>query len=297
MIIGVDIGGTKIAASSVAADGSLDRYHVISTVNDCSVLIESIARLVCEIAGDETVHAVGVGLAGFLNKDRSMVLSSPSLSSLAGVDFRSLLEDRLQVPVVLENDVNAAVWGEYVAGAGKGYSNVAMITSGTGVGGGAVLDGRLLVGEGSATEFGHLCVVFEGGRLCGCGRYGCLEAYASGGALKNSIELAFGSNVSTEGIGRLINAGSPAALAAVEEIGRWLAFGCVYVDRVLNPDVFIIGGGVSDIGDVLLGSIAASFLEAGGSLGSVQPEFKLAKLGNYAGVAGAGLLACEVGSA
>lgn len=293
MIIGVDVGGTKTAAAVVSEDGSLNNYRVVPSVDNVAMLVDSITDLVGKVADGGNISAVGVGLPAFLNKDRNRVVSSPNLSSLDGVDFRGLLQKSLKVPVVLENDANVAVWGEYSVGAGREFSSVAMITSGTGVGGGVVLDGRLVVGAGTAAEFGHVRVVSEDGLLCGCGRYGCLELYASGRALKEIVEKAFNSKIGSKSLERLVLAGSPAAMKAVEEIGSWLGVGCVYVDRVVNPEVFIVGGGVSELGGLLLNAVVKGFEKAGGTLGFVQPEFELAMLGNTAGVVGAGLLARE----
>ena len=292
VIVGVDVGGTKVSASIVDPEGRIGEVFTVKTGSSVTGLLDNVVEVVASASEGFKVEAVGVGVAGFMNKGRTSVLMSPNMLWLNNVNFKVLLEERLSVGVVVENDANAAVWGEFKAGAGVGFNNVCMLTVGTGVGGGIVSEGRLVVGAGSAGEVGHFSVV-RNGLECGCGRRGCLELYASGGALKKYVEERMGGQVSPSGVKRLINLGSPAGVDAVHKLGGWLGVGCSVLDAVVNPEVFIIGGGVSDIGGLLLDAVAEGFYREGGPVGDA-PMFKLAQLGNDAGIVGAGLLAHEI---
>ena len=191
--IGVDLGGTKLVAAIVDADGrvsSLRRWPGrVSGYDDALGAITALAgelRQDAEAAGD-TVVAVGVAIAAFLTADRDRVRDATNLTGWRDRPLRADLSERLGLPVVIENDADAAVWGEYVHGAARGEPCVVMATVGTGIGGGIVVGGALVRGGfGLAGEFGHLVVVPDG-RPCGCGTRGCLEAYASGTALTRSV--------------------------------------------------------------------------------------------------------------
>jgi glucokinase len=194
--IGVDLGGTKLLAALVDADGrvsSLRRWPVRAA--GYHQALDAIAELVgdlrreAEDRGGEVI-AVGVAIAAFLTADRERVRDATNLVGWRDRPFRADLHERLRLPVVIENDADAAVWGEYAHGAAGGERCVVMTTVGTGIGGGIVIGGNLVRGGfGLAGEFGHL-VVAPDGRLCGCGARGCLEAYASGTALVRSVRAA-----------------------------------------------------------------------------------------------------------
>ncbi len=180
---GVDVGGTKIAGAVVDTEGKvLEEHRVESPATDTEAIEDAIADLVTELGSRHRIEAVGVGAAGYVSASRSVVMFAPNLA-WRDVDLRSELEERVHVPVVVENDANAAAWGEFRFGAGADADDLLLVTVGTGVGGGIVLDGELFRGSfGAAAEIGHLRVV-PGGRPCGCGKLGCLEQYGSGSAL------------------------------------------------------------------------------------------------------------------
>ncbi len=183
LTIGVDVGGTKVAAGVVDEDGTiLKRARRESPATDTAAIQETIADLVSELSSGLDVEGVGVGAAGFVDVSRSTVLFAPNLA-WRDEPLKAELERRTGLPVVIENDANAAAWGEFAFGAGADAEDLLLVTVGTGVGGGIVLDGRLHRGTfGIAAEIGHLRVVPDG-RPCPCGNRGCWEQYASGSAL------------------------------------------------------------------------------------------------------------------
>lgn len=309
LTIGVDVGGTKIAAGVVDEQGEvLARARRDSPASDAEAIEKTIADLVVELraAVDRPVVGVGVGAAGFIDATRSTVLFAPNLA-WRDEPLRADLEALLGLPVVVENDGNAAAWGEFVYGAGRDVDDLLLVAVGTGVGGGIVLDGRLHRGaSGIAAEIGHLRVV-PGGRLCGCGNTGCWEQYASGSALVADARAAAeadpeaarvllaGAPVSTlDGpmITAAARAGDPFARARLAGLGRWLGEGIASLAAVLDPAAAVIGGGVSAAGDLLLDPLRTAFRENLTGRGH-RPELQVrpAALGNDAGMLGAADLA------
>src|SRR3954449_7633400 len=180
---GIDVGGTKIAGGVVDEDGRiLEELRVESPATDAEAIEEAIAGLVLELRGRHQIETVGVGAAGYVDKARAVVLFAPNVA-WRNEDLKGELEKRVELPVVIENDANAAAWGEFRYGAAHDAEDLLLVTVGTGVGGGLVLDGELYRGaNGVGAEIGHMRVVPDG-ILCGCGKHGCFEQYASGSAL------------------------------------------------------------------------------------------------------------------
>ena len=180
---GVDVGGTKIAGGVIDEHGTiLEEQRVESPATDSEAIEDAIAGLVKDLASRHAIEAVGVGAAGYVDKSRAVVMFAPNIA-WRNVDLKAELEARVDLPVVIENDANAAAWGEFRFGAGADVDDLLLVTVGTGVGGGLVLDGELYRGAfGVGAEIGHFRVV-PGGHLCGCGNRGCFEMYASGSAL------------------------------------------------------------------------------------------------------------------
>jgi glucokinase len=222
---------------------------------------------------------------------------------------RAVVEAATGLPVVVENDGAAAAWAETRFGAGVGLEHVVMVTVGTGIGGGIVVDGQVMRGaHGVAAEIGHLNAV-PGGRLCGCGRNGCWEQYASGNALVREardlaaerrpeagilLELGDGTPEGVQGahITAAAQRGDPIAMEAFSNVGTWLGRGLADLTAIVDPDAFVIGGGVSDAGDLLIASAQRTLSNSvfGGN-NRPQPALLLAKLGNDAGIVGAADLA------
>jgi len=236
-----------------------------------------IAEVVAELRAAQPARAVGIGAAGFVDADRSTVRFAPNLA-WRNERLGLALERRLRLPVVVENDANAAAWAEARFGAGEGEPHVVVVTVGTGIGGGVIVDHRLLRGQyGIAGEPGHLTVVPDG-RACGCGNRGCWEQYASGRALvsearslartspalaEEMLALAGGDPEAVDGpvVTAAARQGDLAALRAFEAIGSWLGRGMAEMAAVLDPGVFILAGGVSVAGDLLLRPAQQAFTD------------------------------------
>jgi glucokinase len=312
----VDIGGTKVAAGVVDEHGViLATAHRDTPADDVARIEETIAAVVGELAGSYPVGAVGVGAAGFVDAQRSRVMFAPNLA-WRDEPLQAALQARLGLPVVVENDANAAAWAEVRFGAGRGVDHVVILTLGTGIGGGIVVNGQLLRGQfGAAAEFGHVTVVPDG-RPCGCGLRGCWEQYASGRALvRQARELACAASdkagcagpeagelmrlaggraerITGEMVTLAAQAGDRAALQCFDVIGMWLGRGLAGVAAILDPGLFVIGGGVSAADELLRAPAAAAFREhlTGGGHRPVA-ELRIAELGPQAGLIGAADLA------
>jgi glucokinase len=302
---GVDVGGTKIAGGVVDEHGTIvEEHRVESPATDVLAIEAAIEKLVTELRTRHSIEAVGVGAAGYIDKARGVVLFAPNLA-WRDLDLKADLERALDLPVVVENDANAAAWGEFQFGAGHDVDDLLLVTVGTGVGGGLVLDGSLYRGAfGVGAEIGHMRVV-PGGIRCGCGNRGCFEMYASGSALVREARLAAhaGSLLAADLLdqaggdpaaitGPLITAAAQAGDAfAVEQlasVGRWLGEGIASLAAVLDPAVVVVGGGVSAADELLLGPTRAAFAaQLTGRGHRPMLEIRRARLGNRAGLIGA----------
>ncbi len=309
LTVGIDIGGTKIAAGVVDEGGRiLARQRVATGGRDAEKVEQTVADLILQLREEYDIEAVGIGAAGFVDEKRSRVNFAPNLG-WKDEPLRMAVESVVGLPVVVENDANAAAWGESRFGAGKDRDYVVTITVGTGIGAGIVLEGTLYRGRwGAAAEFGHLNVD-PGGRPCGCGNRGCWEQYASGNALvrearylaserrgeaETLLDLGDGTPEGVQGvhITKAAREGDPVALAAFDFVSRWLGQGMADVAAILDPECFVIGGGVSEAGDVLLASTVRAFTESvSGREHRQLPKVVIAKLGNSAGLVGAADLA------
>lgn len=308
LAIGVDVGGTKVAAGLVDDQGQVIARER-RTMGDHRP--EAVAKAVAEIvqvlrtaAGDAPVSGVGLGVPGYVSADRSTAVLVPNLG-WRDIPFQSMVHELVGMPVLLDNDANVAAWAEYRFGAGRGAHSMVLITVGTGVGGGIVMDDRLIRGGGGmAAEVGHLNLV-PGGRRCGCGKLGCWEQYASGSALVRYAREFAGDNRdgarqmlglgdgTPEGItGAHVTAaahdGDPVALQAFRETAAHLGEGLADLVALLDPEVIVVGGGVSEAGALLLDPLVDSYKRH-----VVVPaqrdgiDIRLATLRNDAGLIGA----------
>jgi glucokinase len=305
--LGIDIGGTKVAGGVVAADG-----RVLATARratpgaSVAATEDAIAAVVEELADghDGDVVGVGVGAAGWFDRSGNTVLFSPHLA-WRGSTLRADLAARLRQPVWVGNDADAAAWAEYRYGAARGSELALMVTLGTGIGGGIVLDGRLQRGaHGVAGEWGHMRVVPDG-RLCACGNRGCWEQYVSGNALGQAarelaesspataarlLDLADGDPgaLTGEHVARAATNGDAAARELVTDVGTWLGQGIADLAAVLDPDVVVVGGGVSVLGELLLAPARERLDRALPGRGyRPGPRVVVAELGPQAGLVGA----------
>ncbi len=309
--IGVDIGGTKIAAGVVDEEGTiLAQTRRATEPDDASSIDRAVAEVYAELSASYEVASIGVAAAGFVNSARSTVLFAPNI---AWRDYP--LRDRVEalidddVKVVVENDANAAGWAEFRFGVGRDVDDMLMLTVGTGLGGALIVDGKLVRGAwGVAAEVGHMRVV-PGGHYCGCGHEGCWEQYASGSALVRDAQaaiivdaergaallgLAGGDPQDLTGpqITEAAQAGDPLAVELLAQLGRWIGEGSASVAALLDPALVVIGGGVGAAGDLLLAPARKAFADQLSARGHrPEAEIKLAAMGNEAGIVGAADLA------
>jgi len=307
--IGIDIGGTKVAAGVVDEQGVILERVLESTPSHSPQAVEdAIVRVVKQLRSRHHVESVGIGAAGWVDNAQAVVAFSPHLA-WRSEPLRDKLIERIDLPLIVDNDANAAAWAEYRFGAGKGSSVMVCITLGTGIGGGLVVGGRLFRGSyGMAGEWGHMISVPDGHR-CECGNRGCWEQYASGNALvrearelagTNSpvayrlLELAGGdiNNITGPGVTAAAMQGEPIAIELLGDIGQWLGRGIANLAAALDPDLVVIGGGVSAAGDLLLQPAQVAFDRTLTGRG-YRPEARLvlAHFRNDAGLIGAADLA------
>ena len=305
--LGIDIGGTKVAGGVVAPDGTVLATARRATPGSSVVETEDAIATVVEVlerGHDGPLVGVGVGAAGWFDRTGDTVLFSPHLAWRHST-LRKDLAARLQRPMWVGNDADAAAWAEYRYGAARGADLALMITLGTGIGGGIVMGGRLHRGShGVAGEWGHMRVVPDG-RLCACGNRGCWEQYASGTALgQTAREVARSSpaaaalllervdgeadRLTGEHVATAAADGDPLALELLAEVGSWLGQGIADLSAVLDPEVVVIGGGVSVLGEMVLGPARQRLDRALPGRGfRPGPRVVGARLGAQAGIVGA----------
>lgn len=308
--IGVDVGGTKVLGGLIDDGGQIVATARAATpAADPAGTLDCIVEVVTKLAAERPVDAVGLAAAGWIDKARATVMFAPNLA-WRNEPLRDKVAERTGLPVVVENDANAAAWAEFQFGAAReANDSMVMFTIGTGIGGGIVIGGELLRGaHGVAAEQGHYVVV-PGGHLCGCGRRGCLEQYASGSALVRHarataerdpqraaglLELAGGRPEAINGplVTSAARAGDRAALAAFDEIGHWLGTSLADFVNILDPEILVVGGGVIDAGDLLMGPVRQAYVDGLAQRGRLPvAEVRPALMGNTAGVIGVGDLA------
>lgn len=309
LAIGIDVGGTKVAAGVVDEDGAVLERARRETPSASPVEVENtIADLVADLQSRHVVSAVGIGAAGFVDATRSTVLFAPHLA-WRHEPLRDAVRRRVGLSTLVENDANAAAWAEWRFGAAQNETSLVCITLGTGIGGGLVFNGTVYRGgAGVAGEFGHMQVVRDGHR-CECGNRGCWEQYASGNALvREARELALSrsplaqalldrvggdiSAITGPVVTQVALSGDPACVELLAEVGDWLGVGIANLAAALDPGTFVIGGGVSDARELLIGPATSAYRRTLSGRG-FRPEARIvrAHLGNEAGMIGAADLA------
>jgi glucokinase len=317
-VIGIDIGGTKLAAGLFDHEGNFLARRRLPTGANCrpSQVVDAVASITDALLaetriGCDQIEGVGVGCTGHINHDSGVVLTSSNLPDWSYHPLRDTLEKRLELPVLLDNDANCAAWGEFRFGAGRGSRHMCYITFSTGCGMGIIIDGKLYRGAtGTAGEIGHT-VVNPDGPYCSCGKRGCLMSYACGLALdqmaRDCIECGEETllrslcgdspeHVRAEMITEAARQGDPAALRMLNTAGQYAGIGLSTVVQMINPDTIVLGGGLTHIGPLLLDACILA-LNA-----NVHPVLRdsvrivLSELWDDAGVIGAGALAWEKGT-
>ncbi len=308
-VIGVDLGGTNLLAGAVDAGFAVHRRaHRRAPASGLDAVLDAVASAVDEVRAEVgPVRAVGLGIPSLFDHTRGVAVSTVHLP-IHDVPIREVMAERLGVPVVADNDANAAMLAEHRLGAARGHDHALLLTLGTGIGGGIVVDGRLVRGAlGAAGELGHVVVDQDGPPCSGdCPNRGCLEVYASGTALGRAAlavahaepegalgrALADGRAVTGALVSELARAGDPAAAAVLARIGRHLGVGIASLANVFNPSVVVVGGGVIAAGELLLGP-ARAVVRARALAPSRDTEVVAARFGAESGMLGAAVLAWD----
>ncbi len=316
-VVGVDLGGTNIkvgvvkatgevvSSLSVPTEGQGGPDHVVGRMVAAALEVIKVAGL-----SKDRIVAVGIGAPGSMSHKKGMILTPPNLPGWKDVPVRDMVARGTGLPANLENDANSAAYGEFWAGGGRGTNDMVFFTLGTGIGGGVIIDGHLVRGFfDNGAELGHM-IVQPGGRLCGCGQRGCVEAYASAHytavraieAIRNGeksslkARLDQGQPVETPHVVQAAAAGDPLASRIWNETCRLLAVACVNMQHFSNPQKILLGGGMIGAGKYLLEPVRKYFLEFTWKAAQDYPDIDFATLGNDAGFIGAaGLALSEVG--
>ncbi len=305
--VGIDLGGTNLKGAIVDRKGRVIAKHVRplpevdpeGTISEIVALVDQFLSVAS--AGRSDLAGVGVGAPGPMRYGTGTITQAANLPGWRNVPLRDLLRERLQVPVLFDNDGNAAAFGEFWLGAGKDGQDLVMLTLGTGVGAGVILNGRILHGHHeNAAELGHTIMV-PNGLPCPCGQRGCLEQYASAGAVARRVASAIqegGNSVLSDAVGqgeaidaRLVaasaQAADPVCVRVWDEACQYLAIACINIQHAYSPARVVLGGGMAEAGDFLLDRVTHHVTGQRWSLHDDLPEIVLAKLGYDAGVIGA----------
>jgi len=309
--IGVDIGGTNIKIALVDFNGKIVYSNTTPTRAEMGYeaginnIKQAIKELMAETKADEkTIEAIGFGLPGQIDYKSGIVKNLPNIPGWVNIPLAQIIEDEFKITTKLDNDVRCAALGELNFGAGKGCENLICITVGTGIGSGIVLNGKLVRGAANAAgEIGHIKMDMTGGPLCGCGDYGCFEAYASGPAIvtmaKEYIsggksakykEMANDGIITPYIVAQAALQGDAVSIQIFKQMGKIIGTGLTSVINLLNPEKIIIGGGVADAGDILLEPIRKTIADRAMPIQAQAVQIVPAQLANTAGVIGASLL-------
>lgn len=325
--IGIDIGGTRIKVGLVDSRGRVIRRRILATQSERSPrrALERIAETLNKLCRGQRATSAGVGIAGLVDHYEGVVRLPPNLPGWHGTPVRAILADLLGLPVYCSNDANAVTLGEWLYGAGQGSKNLLCLTLGTGVGAGIISDGKLLLGANhAAAELGHI-TIFGNGPLCRCGNRGCLERYIGADYIvercrsrlkaqarrvkqhHNQLPIFSGihaeqpsllfniinrslSDLDTRKINRAARQNDPLALKVIEETGHYLGLGIASAVALLDPELVIIGGGVSALGRPLLQAARQTAFSRIPLFSGRRLEIVLSELGSDAGIIGAARL-------
>ena len=295
---GVDIGGTTVKMGVFQTDGKLLYKWEIPTrrENNGETILPDITESIFQKIEEyniakEDVVGVGIGVPTAVTSDGR----AKKTTNIGWPDknIKQEMEERTGFKVNVGNDANVAALGEMWQGGGAGYSNLVMVTLGTGVGGGIIINGRIVTGaHGGAGEIGHLFMNDEETECCGCGKTGCLEQYASATGIARFAKQKNMGDVTAKDVFDAVKAGDQVAIEVAEEFGAYLGYALANIAAVVDPEIFVIGGGVSKAGEVLFEYIEKYYLEKA-FWAHEEAKFVLATLGNDAGIYGAAKLALE----
>ena len=311
IFVGIDLGGTNIKIGCFDSQLKLVCKTAVATGADMGpqVVVDRIGQTTEKLLDDnglssEAIGAIGIGAPGPAKLDEGIIIASPNMPSFKNVPLRKMVSDRFGRPAILENDANAACWGEYVLGAGKDVEDMVFFTLGTGIGGGVIINGKLVHGfADNAAELGHI-IIYPDGRRCGCGQRGCVEAYASADSTaKRATEavkagaqsslkkvLDEKNKITCRDVYEHLAAGDELAKKITDETAKALALVCINVLHTTEPKRIVFAGGMIAAGDVLLNRIRYYFDEQIWSLKKEAVEIEFATLGEDAGIIGAAAL-------
>jgi len=302
LVIGVDLGGTNLRTALVNHNGEVtDKDREPSRVSDGQVrvvqrLVEKIKnRQLSALRSGSTVTAVGVGAPGVIHAESGVVVKSPNFPDWNNLSLKRELETSLSLPVFIENDANAAALGELWRGAGRGITSMILLTLGTGVGGGIVLDGRIWPGaDGMAGEIGHMTIIPDG-RRCGCGNTGCLEMYASsrGIVMTYHERSATTMDITSEGIYRAARDGDELCGRVMKDMGSLLGIGIANLINIFNPEMVVIGGGVKEAWPLFIEATRDEIKKRAFEYPASRTQIVPSMLGDDAGLVGAAALALQ----
>jgi len=305
-LFGVDLGGTTVKMGLFNIQGEVvEKWEIPTRKENAGSLIlpdiaEAINKKVAEknIAKDD-VKGIGIGLPGPIEKE-SVVHKAVNLGWTEDIYVKKIMEELTGIPTKAENDANVAALGEMWKGGGQGFDSIVMVTLGTGVGGGIIIDGKILSGStGAGGEIGHIHMNDDEDQACGCGNYGCLEQYASATGLvrlaKKQLAVTTEAtvlnleSVSAKDVFDAVKDGDKVAIEIAKEYGRYLGNGLAVIGSILNPQAYVLGGGVSKAGEILLTFVRDAYVK-NVFHGSRDSKILLATLGNDAGIYGAAKL-------
>ncbi len=304
VVIGVDLGGTNLRSALLSPDGDLlDKYAEATRASDGWKKV--VRRLVDNIKRQQesaerkglSVAAVGVGAPGIIQGDTGIVVKSPNFPDWNNLPLKSELESALDLPVTIENDANAAALGEQWRGAGKGIGSMILLTLGTGVGGGIVLNNQIWQGaDGMAGELGHMTIIPDG-RLCGCGNTGCLEMYASARGIMESYRerkpQTPAGEITSEYVYEAAGKGDLDALAVMHGMGRMLGIGIANLINIFNPEMIVIGGRVKDAWPLFIEATREEIRRRSFEVPAARTKIVPSMLGDDAGIMGAAAAALQ----
>ncbi len=307
VVIGVDLGGTNTRTALLSRDGVILDRHRVST-SAAEGWRQVVARLVENIAQHQknamgkglNVSAAGVGAPGVIQIDRGIVVKSPNFPDWNNLPLKEELEKALHIPVFIENDANAAALGEQWLGAGRGINSMILLTLGTGVGGGIILNNQIWQGaDGMAGEIGHMTLIPDG-RLCRCGNTGCLEMYASARGIVQSYREAVKSpgiaatgELSSQQIYKAAMDGEPIARKVMKDMGRMLGIGIANLINIFNPQMIVLGGGVKDAWQLFIDSTQEEVMRRAFKVPAERTKIVPSILGDDAGMIGAAAFALQ----
>ncbi len=316
-VLAIDIGGTKIIAALVSNSGRIiaeERFPTLAAEGPQSVierLLSSVDYILSLKSMDSSqLDSISIAAAGAIDSKRGLITSSPNLPGWHDIPLRDMVREKYRVNTFLLNDASAAALGEHRFGVGRGVNNLILLTVGTGIGGGIIINGQLYEGSsGSAGEMGHMTIDVNG-PSCTCGNIGCLEMLASGTAIAREarrriaqgektslLEIVSGkvADITAEKIGIAAQDGDSLALDVIAEAGTYLGVGMLNLVNIFNPEIIVVGGSVAKLGDLLLEPARQVVRERAFKLSSEAVRIVTAQLGDEVGLLGAAAFAMERG--